>query len=566
MHTGYPIHPLVTSQEAIMATTPPSKAAGATLPAEALIPDAARKQLSEQFTALTRPVLLRAITVKGQTDVLSEFTRRLCTELGDLAPTVRCELAEAPKDVAREDKFPAMELRLAENEDKGPKVRFTGAPAGEEGRALLQSILLLGSGISGLGASSVALLQKLEEPRHVKVFSSPGCPYCPGQVTQAVRCALERPDLVTVECVNVDEFPDLAAEYKVGSVPHTVFTDDCIQIGLTPEDTFVRGLVLLEGQEEDPLPQVPAQQMETLETDLIILGGGPAGLSAAIYATRAGLDVVVLERSICGGQVTQTALVENYPGFSHIAGVELVEVLAAHARQYAYVREGEVVQEVKLGRKVEAVCANRVYQARALLFATGTEWRKLGVPGEKELFGRGVTHCAHCDGNLYKGKAVVVVGGGNSGLTDALQLKALGVDVSIIHWLDAFSGEKALMDAVKREEIPVHWGTEVVEILGEEKVRAVRLRNRASGEEQELPIDAVFIAVGLTPNSALAEDLGVTLAADKSILVDQHLRTNIPRIYAAGDVTGGVRQIVTAAGAGAAAAIAIAEDLQRSAK
>ena len=550
-----------------MATSPPpGNTAGPGLPTEALVPEAVRKQLAEKFAALKHPVRMRALTVKGSVDVLSEFTRRLCAELGSISPLVRCEHREIAKNARQGDIFPALELRLAEKEDSGPKVRFTGAPAGEEGRALLQSVLLLGAGVSELAASSIALLKTLEEPRHVKIFSSPGCPYCPGQVIQAVRCALERPDLVTVECINVDEFPDLAAEYRVGSVPHTVFADSCTQIGLTPEDTFVRGLVLLEGQDEDPLPQSVAQQIETLETDLIILGGEPAGLSAAICATRAGLDVALLERSICGGQVTQTALVENYPGFTRIAGMELVEVLASHARQYAYVREGEVVQEVKLGRKVEAVCANRVYQARALLFATGTEWRKLGVPGEKELFGRGVTHCAHCDGHLYKGKNVLVVGGGNSALTDALQLKALGANVSIIHWLTAFSGEKTLIDAVSRESIPVHWETEVLAILGEEKVRAVQLRSKAGGKEQEMPVDAVFIAVGLIPNTALAKELGATLAPDACIVVDQHMRTNMPRIYAAGDVTGGIRQIVTAAGAGAAAAIAIAEDLQRSPK
>ncbi len=534
-----------------------------TLP-DVLIPEEVRAQLAAQLKAMTRPVRLRALTRKGSADMLSEFTRRLCEELGAVSPMLRAELVSvSDKEGGR---FPAVELDLAEEPAKGPKVRFTGAPAGEEGRALLQSVLLLGTGQSGLSTSSLTLLKKLEEPRHVLVFSSPGCPYCPGQVAQAVRCALERPDLVSVECINVDEFPDLAMTYKVGSVPHTVFAEGVTQIGLTPEDTFVRGLVLLEGEQDQPMAQAVMSQAETLETDLLILGGGPAGLSAAIYAARAGLDVAVLERAICGGQVAQTALVENYPGYSHIAGIGLVEALSAHARQYAYVREGEAVQELKLGRKVEAVCASRVYQAKTLLFATGAEWRKLGAKGEKKLFGRGVTHCAHCDGHLYKGKRAFVVGGGNSALTDALQLQALGVDVSIVHRRDAFRGEKYLTDAVARQEIPVFWSSEVDEILGEERVRAVRLRNNATGKMHEEAVDAIFIAVGLTPNSGMAAELGVTLDEEGSILVDKRQRTNIPRVYAAGDVTGGVRQIVTAAGAGAAAAIAIAEDLQRSGK
>ncbi len=146
-------------------------------------------------------------------DVLSEFTRRLCEELGTVSPMLRAELtAVSAKEGGR---FPAVELELAEEPHKGPKVRFTGAPAGEEGRALLHSVLLLGTGQSGLSASSLTLLKSLEEPRHVLVISSPGCPYCPGQVAQAVRCALQRPELVSVECMNVDEFPDLTMTYKV---------------------------------------------------------------------------------------------------------------------------------------------------------------------------------------------------------------------------------------------------------------------------------------------------------------------------------------------------------------
>ncbi len=533
--------------------------------ANALISKDIRAAIAAQFAALTRPVRLTCLT-RTENDVFSEFTRKLCAELGSIDPKVSVAMQTVDaKDT--ETLCPAIELAPADADKSAiSPVRFTGAPAGEEGKALLQSILLLGTGAHALTDASLALLNGLAEPRQVRVFSSPGCPYCPGQVIQIVRCMLARPDLIRVECVNVDEFPELAARYKVSSVPHTVFGDDCFLVGLVPEEIVVPTLVTLKVPEEAPMPgAAPAAPAEgpVNETDVLILGAGPAGLSAAIYAARAGLDVVVLEKSICGGQVAQTALVENYPGFARIAGMELVESLAAHARQYAYVREGVSVREIKIGRRVEALAADGLYRAKALIFATGAAWLPLNAPGEKELFGRGVTHCAHCDGHLYKGKKAVVVGGGNSALTDALQLKNLGVDVTIVHRRDKFRAEKALADSVEREGIPVHWDSVIAEILGKDKVSAIRLRNVKNGEEQELPMDAVFIAVGTSPNSEQAAEIGVALASDRSIVVDAHMRTNLPHIYAAGDVTGGVRQIVTATGSGAAAAIAVAEDLQK---
>ncbi len=528
-----------------------------------LIPEEIRAAIAAQFSALSRPVRLTCLTVKDSSDVFSEFTRKLCVELGGISPGVTAEIRAVSRAEAKEVLCPAVELSPA-GASGPPLVRFTGAPAGEEGKALLQSVLLLGTGAHELSPASLALLKTLNEPRHVRVFSSPSCPYCPGQVIQIVRCALARPDLVRVECVNVDEFPDLAALYKVGSVPHTVFGEDCFLIGLAPENIVVPALTELKVPEEASMPQAArAEEGVVNETDLLILGAGPAGLSAAIYAARAGLDVAVLEKSIVGGQVAQTALVENYPGFARISGLQLVESLVAHARQYAYVREGVDVLEIKLGRKVEVYTPESVYRAKALIFATGAAWLPLGVPGEKELFGRGVTHCAHCDGHLYKGRKAVVVGGGNSAATDALQLKNLGVDVAIVHRRDNFRAEKALADSVANQGIPVYWNTEVVRIAGRDKVASVHLRNSRTGEERDMAVDAVFVAVGLSPNSEQAAELGVTLAPDKSIVVDAHMRTNIPRIYAAGDVTGGVRQIVTASGSGAAAAIAVAEDLQR---
>jgi len=296
--------------------------------------------------------------------------------------------------------------------------------------------------------------------------------------------------------------------------------------------------------------------------DLLIIGAGPAGLAAGIYAARSGLKAVVLDKGAAGGQVLLIPAVENYPGFSKIAGWELAEKLVAHARGYVPIREGEEVKAIDTGEVFEVVTDRERYRTRALLFATGAGPRKLGVPGESEFSGRGVSYCAVCDGFFFRNKRVVVVGGGNAALTDALYLKSLGCAVILVHRRDTFRAEHHLQEAVRREAIPVIYNSVVEAIRGDEAVTAVTVRNLKEGAVQEIPADGVFIAVGEKPNTELAAAIGVEIAAG-FIVVDRAGRTNIPRVYAAGDVTGGVRQIVTAVSEGATAALAAFEDLAK---
>jgi len=237
--------------------------------------------------------------------------------------------------------------------------------------------------------------------------------------------------------------------------------------------------------------------------------------------------------------------------------------MAAQARQYC-----EVIQEAPLGVEsapggFKAVTANLTVKARALLITTGATWKKLGVPGEDQYFGRGVNYCATCDGYLYKGKKALVVGGGNTALTDALFLKKLGVDVTLLHRRGEFRAEKHLRDSVSREGIPLIMDSEVEAILGDVKAKAARIRNNRTGETSEVATDGVFVAIGETPNSEVAAKLGCELTPEGNIVVDGRMRTSVPGVYAAGDVTGGVRQIVTAVGQGGSAALAVFEDLSK---
>ena len=295
--------------------------------------------------------------------------------------------------------------------------------------------------------------------------------------------------------------------------------------------------------------------------DVIIIGAGPAGLAAGIYAKRAGLECIILEKGVPGGQVLTSPNIENYPGFAEVSGMKLMETMADHARRYVDIREGEEVLRVRGGEKFEIMTTSAKYTSRAIVLTTGSTHRKLEVKGEEGMAGRGVSYCATCDGFFYKGREVVVVGGGNTALTDALYLNSIGCKVSIIHRRDAFRADKHLHDTIIKHNIEVIWNTVVEEIVGEQEVTGVRLRNLKTGATHVMKTNGIFVAVGELPSSQLAAELGLDMDAGGFVNVDKTFRTNVPLVYAAGDVTGGIRQIVAAVHGGAAAALSCFEDL-----
>lgn len=297
------------------------------------------------------------------------------------------------------------------------------------------------------------------------------------------------------------------------------------------------------------------------EFDVVIVGGGPAGMSAGIYARRAGLECVILEKGVPGGQVLTSPNIENYPGFPEVPGMKLMELMADHARRYIDIKEGEEVLRVRGGDKFEITTNSGRYITRAIILTTGSTHRKLEVTGEEGMTGRGVSYCATCDGFFYKGREVIVIGGGNTALTDALYLHSINCKVSIAHRRDAFRADKHLQESVARNDIHVFWDTVVDEILGKEEVNGVKLRNVKNGTTQVKAVNGVFIAVGEVPSSQLAAELGLDMDAGGFVNVDKSFRTNVPLVYAAGDVSGGIRQIVAAVHGGAAAALSCFEDL-----
>ena len=308
---------------------------------------------------------------------------------------------------------------------------------------------------------------------------------------------------------------------------------------------------------------IATDSAETLlgDYDVVIIGGGPAGLSAGIYAARAGLECVILEKGVPGGQVLTSPVIENYPGFPEIQGMKLMEIMADHAKRYVEIKEGEEVLRIRAGDKFEILTTSGKYTTRGLILASGSSHRKLEVPGEEGMTGKGVSYCATCDGFFYKGGEVIVVGGGNTALTDALYLKSFDCRVTIVHRRDQFRADRHLQDSVTQHKIPTMMDTVVQEIVEGEHVTGVILRNLKTGAVHTKPVDGVFVAVGEIPSSQLAAELGLDMDRGGFVIVDKSFRTNVPFVYAAGDVAGGIRQIVAAVHGGAAAALACFEDL-----
>ena len=296
--------------------------------------------------------------------------------------------------------------------------------------------------------------------------------------------------------------------------------------------------------------------------DTVIIGAGPAGLTAGIYAVRAGLKAIVLDGKTAGGLVGESPAIENYPGFQSIDGMKLAEKFKNHALRYVKIKEIEPVTDTRKenGRFILKTDRNE-YSGKSVIIATGSEHRHLGVPGEEELYGRGVSYCSTCDGFFFKGKKVLVVGGGNTAVGDAIYLKGIGCDVTLIHRRDSLRAEKALQDKLFSMDIPVIWDSVVEEIIGNGKVGGVRIRNKKTGEVKIEELSAVFISVGESPNTELAKKLGARLTEDSYLQVDRWMRTSVRYVYGAGDVIGGVKQIITAAAEGATAALSAYEDL-----
>jgi thioredoxin reductase (NADPH) len=299
--------------------------------------------------------------------------------------------------------------------------------------------------------------------------------------------------------------------------------------------------------------------------DVIIIGGGVAGLSAALYASRARLKTVLLERGVPGGQLATTEEVENYPGFLHITGPELMAKMEEQARHFGT----EIMMGVEItGMQLEGptktiVTPDGKYEGKTVILCMGAEYRPLGVPGEERLRAKGVSYCATCDAAFFRDRKVAVIGGGSTAVEEGNFLTKFASDVTLIHRRDKLRAEKILQErAFSNPKMGFMWDTVVDEIQGDKSVESIRLRNLKTGETRDEQVDGVFVFVGMIPNTALVKDQ-VTMDEGGYITTNEWMQTNLDGVYAAGDVRKTVlRQAVTSASDGAIAAVAAEKYLE----
>lgn len=308
---------------------------------------------------------------------------------------------------------------------------------------------------------------------------------------------------------------------------------------------------------------------DTKVRDVVIIGAGPASLAAAIYTTREDIDTVLFERGVVGGLAAVTDQIDNYPGFPEgITGLELADNLRKQAERFGTdIELGEVTKIVDEGKLKKLETTSGDVLAKSVLIATGSDYKKVGVPGEQEYYARGVHYCATCDGAFYRDKRIVVVGGGNSAVQEAMFLTRFASHIDILVRSDHFRASDVLqkeLEAKHKDKISVHFNTSTDQIVGEGgKVVKVIGTDKVKGEKVEFPTDGVFVFVGLKPNTQFLENSAITLDEIGFVKTDAELHTSIPGVFAAGDVrSGATMQIASAVGEGATAALRIREYLE----
>ena len=407
--------------------------------------------------------------------------------------------------------------------------------------------------ILNMNAESYRKFTQAKQPVMVE-FSAPWCVYCRRLAPALESVAEEYRDTLVFGAVNIDDEPELAQSEKIEVVPTLLIYQNGQVLG---------SIVALESRAQlvafiEETLQHREQEANITEHiyDMIVVGGGPGGYTAALYAARAGLDTVILEKLSAGGQMALTEQIDNYPGFEDgIDGFSLGEKMKRGTERFGVeTKLAEVLSLDLSGTVKKAETSEGPLLARTIVLATGAGPRELGIEGEQELIGKGVNYCAACDGMFYKNKTVVIAGGGNTAAADALILSRICKKVIVVHRRDTLRATKIYHEPLmKAENVEFRWDSEIIELLHDEKVIGIRLRNVKTGEETTLACDGVFVSIGRKPSSELVKDQ-VEVDPAGYIIADESTRTNIPGVFAVGDVrTKALRQVVTAVADGATA-------------
>lgn len=454
-----------------------------------------------------------------------------------------------------------LEFSLLKDE-KPTGIKFRGIPNGHEFTSLLLAVLNADGKGKNLPDEIISRrIKSLAGEVKLQTYVSLTCTNCPDIVQSLNIMALLNPD-ISHEMIDGALFQEEADTMKIQAVPTVYANGKMLHVG---RGTLGELLEKLENQ----VGVVDNEKYETIcrDFDVIILGGGPAGASAAIYSARKGLKVAIVAENV-GGQVKETVGIENLISVPHTTGNKLANSLRTHVGDYPIeVYENRRIERAELKGKCKkiTVVGGEEFTAPAVIIATGAGWRKLGVEGETEYIGRGVAFCPHCDGPLYKGKDVAVIGGGNSGIEAAIDLAGICRSVTVFEFADTLKADTVLQEKAKNlPNVTIYTSAQTTKVLGNgEKVTGIAVKNRETGVVQDYSLDGIFVQIGLSANSTPFRDELETSKIGE-IIIDSFCRTSVQGVYAAGDVSSvPYKQIIIAMGEGAKAALSAFDDRVR---
>lgn len=494
-----------------------------------------KNQLSEYLKLMENDILIKLST--GDDPVSKDMTA-LVEELVTMSPRIKMELAELPRT-------PSFCINRI-NEDTG--ITFAGIPLGHEFTSLVLAILQVSGREPKIDSKVRKLVEQIQGEYHFETYISLSCNNCP-EVVQALNIMSVLNPNITHTMIDGAAFKDEVESKDIMAVP-TIYLNG---------EFFASGRMTLEeilGKLD--LAVVDKSEFENKEPlDVLVIGGGPAGASAAIYAARKGVRTgIVADRF--GGQVRDTLGIENFISVKYIEGTKLAQSLEEHIKEYdvdiLYPQRAKQIEKKDL---IEVELENgAILKSKTVILATGARWRNVGVPGEEELKNKGVAYCPHCDGPLFKGKSVAVIGGGNSGIEAAIDLAGIVKHVTVLEFMPELKADSVLQERLySLPNVTVLKNVQTKEITGTEKVDGITYIERDTGIEKHIELQGVFVQIGLVPNT---EWLGDTVERNRmgEILVDQHNATNIPGVFAAGDCTNSpYKQIIISMGSGANAAL-----------
>ena len=513
-----------------------------------------KDQLKAYLANLREPITLVASLGEGRK---SDETRQLLETVAQLSDKVS---ARFDGNDARRPSF-----TVGRASDPARSVRFAGLPMGHEFTSLVLALLWAGGHPPKVADEVLEQIRALDGDFAFEMYFSLSCHNCPDVVQALTLMALENPR-ISATLIEGGTFPDEVEERGVMAVPATLLNGESFYNGkMTLEEVLAR---LDTGADAKAAAKLSAKA----PFDVLVIGGGPGGVASAIYTARKGIRTGIAAERF-GGQLNDTLGIENLPGTEYTEGPRLTADLERQVKAQESIdlmnlatAKRLIPADTKGGLHTLELANGGVLKARALILSTGARWRALGVPGEQDYRNKGVAYCPHCDGPLFKGKRVAVIGGGNSGVEAAIDLAGIVGHVTVIEFDTRLRADKVLVDKLESlANVDILVNAQTMQITGDgSKVSGLTYRNRATGEEHELALEGVFVQIGLVPNTEWLEDSGIELSHHNEVVVDAAGKTSIPGIFGAGDCTTvPYKQIVVAMGAGSKAALSAFDYLIR---